>query len=560
MNRSEVVSIHKWGAMQMHAYLPLTGLSMIAACISIFTAFETKDIRRSAVQYCTFSVFCCDCMWSFARFVLYVLGEINDETYPVTNKGDRSINATALDATTSAEAVVTVVGDLFIVAASIWIVLSAYEMMRVVTHTITRPEDKERYTILMYDIMIYMPIAVMLLAFCLFPIAKDDPLITSSWLRVSLYMVVWALFIAVLYLPYAWYKIYQVRRNRAGFFDHTLEHIYRRVRTLLIVYSCTAIPTSIVSLGYDIAQANGIHFLGDSLDNINFIANCIFYLTGFFNAISIGGSVLCCLRCLRPIMPKELHEDLVTGGLLRQSEIMLTSQNSLSPPVHLPVFVCTDIESSTLLWSRVPAAMTEAQSLHDDCMRQHLATYSGYEITTAGDAFQLAFHTVTEAISYCVTVQLKLLEMPWPKELNDYRSGKTITDMFGRTLFRGLRVRMAIHLGGGDMIHQIHPTTGKMTYSGLHEMVAREIGDSGLGGQILISQITKERFLEEMDEWPRPAKKDKRIMSQFKDFFFQDAPSCHIADLDLVEPMAEVVPYLLRARFTRADSLPSFFS
>ncbi|KAF0744570.1 hypothetical protein Ae201684_001040 [Aphanomyces euteiches] len=539
-----------WGIMEMNVYLPLIGVSMVASGISIFTAFDRSDIRRSAVQYCTYSVFCCDFLWALFRFVLYLLGSINGKL-PSPNSGNRQVTDLN-EAIVIGEAIFTVAGDLFIVASSIWIALSAYEMQRVVTHTLTRPEEQERRTILTYEITIYVPLAIMLLLFSLGPVSKKDIGTATTCLMVSLYLVVWSLFLAVLYLPFSFCKIYSVRQNRAGFFDHSLEHIYRRLRILLIVYACTTIPTSVVSLA---AEMNtDPHVLGPHTNSIFFATNCLFYLTGLFNAFSIGGSVLCCLRCLRPVMPRELHEELMAGG--RSSYAMMTSQNSTSPPDHLPVFVCTDIEGSTLLWSRLPGPMTTAQSLHDDCMRLHLSTYNGYEITTAGDAFQLAFHTVTEAISYCMTIQLKLMDEPWPKELDDFMCAKNVTDMFGRPLFRGLRVRMAIHFGDGDIIRQIHPTTGKWTYVGLPELVAREIGDSGLGGQILISNATRDRYVKETHEWPKPAKKDKRILNHERDFFFRDAPSCSIGDLNIVVPMSEVVPYLLRSRFTNNRAKP----
>ncbi|RQM23859.1 hypothetical protein B5M09_002254 [Aphanomyces astaci] len=365
MDPTPLSDIMAWEAMQMSVYLPLTCISMIAACITIFTAFDTKDIRRSAVQYSTYSVFCCDFVWAFLRCVLYILGMI-EGVLPTANKGDR--NVTNLDEPIIAyQAILTAAGDLFIVAGAIWIVLTAYEMQRVVTHTITRLEDRERHTVLFYNIVVYAPLSVLLLLFALGPVSKKDEDLTSSCLRASLYLVVWALFLAVLYLPFAMYKIYCVRQNRSGFFDHTLEHIYRRVRVLLIVYSVTTIPTSIVSLGSEVAQLtrNNSNFLGPHTSTFFFATNCLFYLTGLFNAVSIGGSVLCCIRCLRPVMPKELHEGLMHGGMLRPSDAMLSSENLMSPPLHMPVFVCTDIESSTLLWSRIPNAMTKAQSLHD---------------------------------------------------------------------------------------------------------------------------------------------------------------------------------------------------
>jgi class 3 adenylate cyclase len=50
----------------------------------------------------------------------------------------------------------------------------------------------------------------------------------------------------------------------------------------------------------------------------------------------------------------------------------------------------------------------QAVDLHDKVLRQYLADFAGYEVTTEGDAFLVAFHHPAEAVGYCLTVQLAL--------------------------------------------------------------------------------------------------------------------------------------------------------
>lgn len=74
------------------------------------------------------------------------------------------------------------------------------------------------------------------------------------------------------------------------------------------------------------------------------------------------------------------------------------------------------------------------------------------QVTTEGDAFILAFHDPLDAVSWALQVQLALLEAPWPPEIYQHPLGKAVSGSDGKLLFRGLRVRMAIHTGIPDEI------------------------------------------------------------------------------------------------------------
>ena len=95
---------------------------------------------------------------------------------------------------------------------------------------------------------------------------------------------------------------------------------------------------------------------------------------------------------------------------------------------------------STSLWEANPRAMELALRLHDATIRQVLAKHSGYEaqiiskrasqvayalgsselmglgwqVTTEGDAFQIAFHDTADAVAFCLDTQAELLRCDWP--------------------------------------------------------------------------------------------------------------------------------------------------
>ncbi|RHZ22487.1 hypothetical protein DYB26_007688 [Aphanomyces astaci] len=167
------------------------------------------------------------------------------------------------------------------------------------------------------------------------------------------------------------------------------------------------------------------------------------------------------------------------------------------PPTDFPVFVNTDIESSSALWGALGSVMHDAQDIHDNLLRTLLVPHHGYEITTAGDSFQLAFHNIADAVAYCLEVQQKLLQQEWPQAFVDCHMPGSATITTHQSLlkrpkmvFHGVRVRMGIHASNpaeGDLVNQVHPVTGRMMYVGLSELIGREVSDIGCGGQIIIT-------------------------------------------------------------------------
>jgi class 3 adenylate cyclase len=46
--------------------------------------------------------------------------------------------------------------------------------------------------------------------------------------------------------------------------------------------------------------------------------------------------------------------------------------------------------------------MQVATPIHDRIMRAKISHYNGYEVTTEGDAFILAFHDPADAVAWCM--------------------------------------------------------------------------------------------------------------------------------------------------------------
>ncbi|HTI46643.1 MAG TPA: tetratricopeptide repeat protein [Casimicrobiaceae bacterium] len=102
---------------------------------------------------------------------------------------------------------------------------------------------------------------------------------------------------------------------------------------------------------------------------------------------------------------------------------------------HLPTgtvtFLFTDIEGSTRLWERSPAAMKAALGRHDTLVRHAIEAHGGHVFKTIGDAFCAAFAAAGDAVAAALAAQQALLCEPWP-------DGATIN------------ARMVVHTGSAD--------------------------------------------------------------------------------------------------------------
>ena len=66
---------------------------------------------------------------------------------------------------------------------------------------------------------------------------------------------------------------------------------------------------------------------------------------------------------------------------------------------------------------------------------------------TCADAFIIAFHEAIDAASFLLNFQQALLTLAWPHEILTNRHAQAEERYDGMLLFKGLRVRAAMHTG-----------------------------------------------------------------------------------------------------------------
>jgi predicted ATPase len=131
--------------------------------------------------------------------------------------------------------------------------------------------------------------------------------------------------------------------------------------------------------------------------------------------------------------------------------------------VELPsgtvTFLFTDIEGSTRLLHELGDAYADALAGHRRVLREAFARHGGVEVDTQGDAFFAAFPRATDALAAAEQAQAALAAGP-------------------------LRVRIGVHTG--------EPVVADEGYVGIDVHRAARIAAAGHGGQILVSQSTRD--------------------------------------------------------------------
>ena len=157
---------------------------------------------------------------------------------------------------------------------------------------------------------------------------------------------------------------------------------------------------------------------------------------------------------------------------------------SLRVPEKEATIIYTDVQGSTALWESHPLAMKKATDIHDSIIRRCYADHGGYEISTEGDSFNLAFQHPADAIGFALKAQLALYKANWPEDILNHPDG----NFNEKKSFRGFRVRMGMH--HGPVVSSVHETTGRTIYQGEAVDIAKSIEKMSHGGQILTTVET----------------------------------------------------------------------
>jgi predicted ATPase/class 3 adenylate cyclase len=133
-------------------------------------------------------------------------------------------------------------------------------------------------------------------------------------------------------------------------------------------------------------------------------------------------------------------------------------------PIGTVTFLFTDVEGSTRLWERNPAAMKRSLAFHDEILHDAVRTHGGRVVKEMGDGMLAVFPTAQDALVAAAVAQVALGSADW---------GET----------GPLRVRMSLHTG--------EPENRNGDYFGPVLNRASRLMAAAHGGQVVVSQVTE---------------------------------------------------------------------
>jgi WD40 repeat protein/DNA-binding SARP family transcriptional activator len=140
-------------------------------------------------------------------------------------------------------------------------------------------------------------------------------------------------------------------------------------------------------------------------------------------------------------------------------------------PSGTVTFLFTDIQGSTRLLDRLGNQYATSLAEHHHILREAIQRWNGKEMDTQGDAFFVTFARALDAVQCAAETQQALASHTWLQ-------GEPI------------RVRMGLHTG--------EPLIASTGYVGMDVHRAARIGDAGHGGQVLLSQTTRDLVMQDL--------------------------------------------------------------
>ena len=155
---------------------------------------------------------------------------------------------------------------------------------------------------------------------------------------------------------------------------------------------------------------------------------------------------------------------------LRQG-VQVPARISSAQPFGTVTFLFTDIEGSTRLLEALGQDYATVLAEHQAILRAAIYKWNGQEQGTQGDSFFVSFARALDAVQCTIDAQRALAAHSW-------------------TRGHQVRVRMGLHTG--------EPLIAATGYIGMDVHRAARIGDAGHGGQVLLSQTTRELVQHEL--------------------------------------------------------------
>jgi class 3 adenylate cyclase len=199
-------------------------------------------------------------------------------------------------------------------------------------------------------------------------------------------------------------------------------------------------------------------------------------------------------------------------------------------------FVFSDIAQAASLWQLKPSsAMRDATSIHNETLRSLLTKHHGYELAFSHElnssvgSFCLGFQNVNDALEWCMAVQQELLTKDWPEELLANPAASEEMSHNDVLVFRGLRVRMGIHVGTARLV--VDPATHSVEFVGPNVNMAAQLAELAQAGQVLMTKTAYKQAATQKLVKAEPARIARLGTVQLEETVPQGSFLCHLSSI-----------------------------
>jgi tetratricopeptide (TPR) repeat protein len=139
------------------------------------------------------------------------------------------------------------------------------------------------------------------------------------------------------------------------------------------------------------------------------------------------------------------------------------------------------VADDTALRTRLPAAFDRGRALAEQALHHAASARGGEVLPSVARAWLVRFSSAADAVGFAAELQWALLGVVWPPTLLVRGEAGEVRSKDGRLLYRGLRVKVAIHCGRIDA-----GLDGRWSGPGLYQ--AARVLSLTHGGQVLLSE------------------------------------------------------------------------
>ncbi|KAF0713771.1 hypothetical protein As57867_004205, partial [Aphanomyces stellatus] len=349
-------------------YLFFMAISLVASTLAARTLHRYNKLVTSCVCYTMYSFFVCKSIYSLFRTVILIMmidQFVAHKSSWLSLDDNHDVGTFRLighPSTTDPKdpppylvKIPLFIGDAALMSGTYWMLVMVLELLRIVKTTVDRGSVDEKRYIQIYAWTNYFVIVSYLIgSFVSFAPSQEvgfyttrfQTLLVSSGIAQTI--VILAVTVAIVYLNCMGLKNESVECRVAQ------KPIYVRLKRIFAIYLVTTLPYVVLGWILTIDPDHTLEYITNIPDPLIATTNVLFAASAALLAFVLVANQQCVLSWCR-----------VSDDVIQQIQ-------ANEAPTDFPVFVNTDIESSSALWGHLGNVMHDAQDLHDTLLRELL--------------------------------------------------------------------------------------------------------------------------------------------------------------------------------------------